>query len=72
MMMILEAPRRDGGCELDLAELQEEKCLEAFFPLHTTDEKSNLSSAWIVKYAMPNQQPFDEIKVVVHPNSLLI
>jgi hypothetical protein len=63
MMMILEAPRREGGCELDLSELEEEKCLEAFFPLHNRDDKDHLSSIWVVKYALPNQQPFDEIKV---------
>jgi anoctamin-10/anoctamin-7 len=62
IVVVLEARRREGGCELDLGRLEDEGIIEAFYPLHCDEEKQQLKQAWMVRCALPNQQPLDEIK----------
>jgi len=59
---ILGAPPSSGGCGLDLSQLIAQRALRAAFPLHQLVPRQRLRQRWIVQFALPNEQPFDQIK----------
>lgn len=59
---IIQAPVRDGGCNLNLTKLIQGKAVLGFFPLHNYEELRQMQLEWLKLWAMPMSQPFSQIR----------
>lgn len=59
---IIAAKKYEGGCNLDIYKLLQQKCMIGFFPLHDHVELRTLEEKWLQFFQFPWNQPVDDIK----------
>lgn len=59
---IITSPIENGGCDLNVYELQKAGCIEGFFPIHDIVELSKLEAKWFVFWSWPKNVPIDDVK----------
>jgi len=52
----------EGGCGLNIYDLQVSECIIGFFPIHDIVELSKLEGKWFVFWMWPSNMPINEIK----------
>jgi anoctamin-10/anoctamin-7 len=62
LLNIIKAHITEGGCALNLNELETNKCIVAAFPLHNFEELAELKKKWFSWKFAPWGQPLVEIK----------
>ena len=62
ILSIMKAHRVNGGCGIDIDAKLKDKEFDAVFPLHDRKEKAALDRDWLIAKALPEDQPFSDIK----------
>lgn len=62
LLNIIKSHIGDGGCALNLVELQVKECIVAYFPLHDPTELKSLKDKWFSWKFAPWAQPLGLIK----------
>jgi hypothetical protein len=59
---VIEAPVYQHGAHIAVQRLIKTNDLIAFFPLHNEAELTQLYEKWMITFAMPSEQPYDDIR----------
>lgn len=62
LLNTIKAHISDGGCALNLVDLQAKGCIVAYFPLHEATELKSLKEKWFSWKFAPWKQPLGPIK----------
>ncbi len=63
IQLLIEAPKFKLGAHISIQRCIKKGDLLNYFPLHDEDQLRSLEEKWIVRYSLPNSQPYDDIRL---------